>query len=188
MSLKKGAKHLLWRFARPLYRRLQDHAPQEFSIGIATGDSPLALQLPASVANPVLTRHEVTDVPAALVADPFMCHDGERWYLFFEVVNHLSRKGEIGLAISVDAVTWDYQRIVLAEPYHLSYPYVFEWQGTYYMIPEGSAARSVSLYRAAKFPERWVRVGNLLEGQRFADSSMLFYRDKWWLFTDAGVD
>jgi len=188
VKIRKGVKHLVWRFARPVYRRMLRHEPQEFSIGVAIGDSPLALQLPASIANPVLTRHHVTDVPAMLVADPFMCHRDGRWYLFFEVLNHVRRKGEIGLAVSSDAVVWEYQRIVLAEPFHLSYPYVFEWQGTYYMIPEGSGSGAVRLYRAVKFPERWVLAGNLLEGKRYVDSSILRYRDKWWLFTDAGLD
>ena len=85
-----------------LYRRLQGPCPQEFSIGIAIGDSPFALRLRNSIRNPVLTRHDVTDVPAVMVADPFMCRDEEQgcWYLFFEVVNHLTGKGEIGLAVS----------------------------------------------------------------------------------------
>ena len=149
----RRVKHHLWRHAPKLYRRLQGPCPQEFSIGIAIGDSPFALRLQSSIRNPVLTRHDVTDVPAVMVADPFMCRDEDqgRWYLFFEVVNHLTGKGEIGLAVSRDAMVWEYQRIVLAEPFHLSYPYVFRWEGTYYMIPEGSRGGCVTLYRADEF-------------------------------------
>ena len=58
------------------------------------------------------------------------------WYLFFEVMNSKSGKGEIGLAISKDCRAWTYQNIVLKEEFHLSYPYVFESDGDYYMIPE----------------------------------------------------
>ena len=97
MTYSSGAKRLIWRFARPVYRRLQKAAPQEFSIGIAIGDSPWSVRLPKSIANPVLTPDDVTDVPATLVADPFMCQRDGRWYLFFEVVNHLTRRGEIGV-------------------------------------------------------------------------------------------
>ena len=186
----RGVKHHLWRHAPMLYRRLQGPCPQEFSIGIAVGDSPFALRLQNSSRNPVLTRHDVTDVPAVMVADPFMCRDEDQgcWYLFFEVVNHFNGRGEIGLAVSRDAMVWEYQRIVLAEPFHLSYPYVFRWEGTYYMIPEGSRGGAVTLYRADGFPNRWVRVGNLLEGKRYVDSSILHYGDTWWLFTDSGED
>jgi hypothetical protein len=185
-------RHLLWRLLPTLYRRLQKQGtcPQEFSIGMAVGDSPLALRLPYWLSNPVLTHRSVTDVPAVIVADPFMCRDEDDkcWYLFFEVVNHLNGRGEIGLAVSDDAMVWEYQRIVLAEPFHLSYPYVFRWNSTYYMIPERSRGGGVALYRAENFPDRWVPVANLLEGNRYVDSSILRYDDKWWLFTDAGVD
>ena len=53
---------------------------------------------------------------------------------------------------------------MLAEPFHLSYPYVFAWRGEYYMVPECHAAGAVRLYRAAEFPTRWVQVADLLTG------------------------
>lgn len=188
MAFPIAAKRVVWRFARPLYRRMQRPAPQRFSIGIALGDSPWSVRLPDSVANPVLTCDDVTDVPATFVADPFMYEREGRWYLFFEVLNHLTHRGEIGLAVSTDALRWHYERIVLAEPFHLSYPYVFEWQGAHYMIPESGAAKSVRLYRATEFPVRWEWAANLLEGRRYADSSVFFYRDRWWMFADTGRD
>jgi hypothetical protein len=185
--MKRALKKLAWSVAPALYRRALPREGQEFSIGIAVGDSPFALRSPPGIENPVLARGDVTDVPAGFVADPFMWRRGDRWYLFFEVVNHLSRKGEIGLAVSRDALVWEYQRIVLAEPFHLSYPYVFEWDGEHYMVPEGARGKAVVLYRALDFPYRWQRAATLLEGQRYADSSLLFFRDRWWLFTDAGL-
>jgi hypothetical protein len=104
-------------------------------------------------------------------------------------VNDISRKGEIGLAVSDDdAMTWQYQRVVLEEPFHLSYPQVFEWLGAHYMIPESSRGGGVRLYRALAFPERWTYVGTLLHGQRYADASILFHKNIWWLFVDAGLD
>src|SRR5688572_24477234 len=98
------------------------HMEQEWSIGIYVGKSPLDLKPPSDLRNPVLTRHEVTDVRALFVADPFMVSVNGLWYMFFELWNRDSRKGEIGLATSVDGAQWSYQRVVLAEPFHLSYP------------------------------------------------------------------
>lgn len=183
---RRGLKQLLWRAAPSLYRRAQAAPPREYSIGILSGPSPFALE--PGAANPVLTRHQVSDIPATLVADPFMCRAGDQWYLFFEVVNHLTRKGEIGVAVSRDTMSWEYRGVVLAEPFHLSYPYVFEWQGEHYMVPEGSRGGAVTLYRAAQFPMRWTRAGTLLEGRRFADSSIFRHAEHWWLLTDAGAD
>lgn len=53
-----------------------------------------------------------------------VCQDG-RWYMFFEVMNQDSDRGEIGLALSDDGIHWEYSQIVLVEPFHLSYPHVF---------------------------------------------------------------
>src|SRR5262249_51325998 len=126
-----------------------------FSIGIYAGESPFALGPAPGVADPVLTHHDVTDVPAAFVADPFMFHVDGIWYLFFEIMHARSGKGEIGLATSVDGIAWKYRQVVLAEPFHLSYPHVFSWQGDFYMVPESYQAGGVRLYRATNFPTRW---------------------------------
>jgi hypothetical protein len=126
----------------------------------------------------------VTDVPASIVADPFLLHAGERWHLFFEVLNRQSGRGEIGLATSPDLARWKYERIVLAEPFHLSYPQVFEWEGAHYMVPESHQARSIRLYRGDPFPSRWTHVHTLLEGLPFSDATLFRHADRWWLFTE----
>src|SRR5713226_8442616 len=107
-----------------------------WSIGIYTGASPLRLRPAGSAINPILTREDVQDVPAGFVADPFMVQRAGVWNMFFEVLNQATDRGEIGLATSSDGLSWTYQRIVLVEPFHLSYPYVFECQGECYMLPE----------------------------------------------------
>jgi hypothetical protein len=141
-----------------------------------------------NVKNPVLTWENVTDIPARFVADPFMIRANQFWYMFFEVMNRENGKGEIGLAVSDDALNWKYQQIVLAEPYHLSYPYVFEWQHEYYMIPESYMAGAVRLYKATLFPTKWSFAGTLLAGPYYADPSILRYQNKWWLFVDASLN
>src|SRR5262245_6564804 len=157
---------------------------QEWSIGIYIGESPFDLMASETLENPVLTHTHVVDVPARFVADPFMINVDQTWYMFFEVMNRQTRKGEIGLAISKDGRKWTYQQIVLSEPFHLSYPYVFEWNNDYYMIPESHRVESVRLYKALRFPTDWSFVATLLNGKRFSDSSIFFYDRKWWLFTE----
>jgi len=149
-----------------------------WSIAIYTGSTPFNLQ----PAPPVLTRSDVTDIPADFVADPFILHRNRTWYMFFEVMHSDTKLGEIGLATSNDALTWAYDRIVLKEPFHLSYPHVFEWQTHIYMIPEMLRAGAVCLYKALDFPYNWTQVGELLQGQH-ADPSLLRCNDRWWLFT-----
>ena len=149
-----------------------------WSIGIYKGDSPYNLSPAAQVPN--LTRASVTDVPTTFVADPFMIHKGS-WHMFFEVLTR-ANKGEIGLATSDNGLDWSYRQIVLRESFHLSYPYVFEWQNAYYMIPETLGANAVCLYEADDFPTRWSLKAKLIEGQ-CADPSIIRFGERWWLFT-----
>lgn len=184
MAILKGLmKRVLWYFAPGLLAKRWTPAEQEFSIGIYRGDSPVSMKSALDVNNPVLTRRDVRDVPATFVADPFICRANDGWYMFFEVMNGLRHKGEIGLATSEDGIDWHYERIVLAEEFHLSYPYVFEWQNEHYMIPEGGSGGGVRLYKATEFPFRWTCMGRLLDGGVYLDSSIFRYQDKWWLFT-----
>src|SRR5262249_31357746 len=111
-----------------------------------------------------------------------------RWHMFFEVMNWRTGKGEIGLATSKDGLAWRPEQIVLAEPFHLSYPYVFEWMGEHYMIPESYQAGAVRLYQAVDFPTRWAFVGSLIEGRYLVDASIVRWADRWWLFTETNPD
>ncbi len=159
-----------------------------WSIGIYAGDSPFTLGPTPNVENPVLTRDHVLDVPAVFVADPFMIRVESAWYMFFEVMNWRANKGEIGLAISKDGMRWTYQHIVLAEPFHLSYPYVFEWMGSYYMIPESHQAGAVHLYKALEFPIHWSLLGTLLDAPYLVDASIVRHGNKWWLFAETNPE
>ena len=154
--------------------------PRVWSIGIYTGESPLSLRPHSRAHNPVLTRAHVTDVAASFVADPFMVWENGTWYMFFEVLNAATGLGEIGLASSANAIDWEYRQIVLREPYHLSYPYVFQWEGEYYMTPETLTPGAIRLYRAESFPAGWVWAADLVPG-RLADPSPFRLHDRWWM-------
>jgi hypothetical protein len=155
-----------------------------WSIGIYAGGSPFRLSPPPGLRNPVLTRREVTDVDAGFVADPFLVRRGADWWMFFEVKNRQSGLGEIGLAQSADGLRWRYRRIVLREPFHLSYPYVFTWRGSWYMVPETLSPGAVRLYRARSFPLEWGLAGELVAGS-LADPSLFRHAGAWWLLACA---
>src|SRR5215467_3572628 len=164
----------------PTVRSSQTGKPWIWSIGIYAGKSPVRLA-PAGD-NPVISAASVTDVPARFVADPFMLNVDGLWHMFFEVLNNQNDRGEIAMATSRDGHSWQYGQIVMKEPFHLSYPYVFRWQDDFYMIPEALGAGAVRLYRAASFPRGWVHVKDLVPGTH-ADPSIFRFDDRWWLFT-----
>lgn len=153
-----------------------------WSIGIYSGKDPLSLA-PHSLIDdhPVLSAQDVTDTDALFVADPFLVALSRQWLMFFEVFDVATRRGQIAYATSSDGLRWKYERLVLKEPFHLSYPQVFYDEGCYYMIPESAEAGSLRLYRADNFPTQWSLVSELLPGQ-FLDATILRRDDGWYLF------
>lgn len=154
-----------------------------WAIAIYEGSSPLRPFRARGADLPAITAADVTDVPAEFIADPFMVRHGGKWHLFFEVLRRDTEQGDIALTTSADAKTWKYEGIVLDEPCHLSYPYVFNHDGAWYMIPETNELRAIRLYRATSFPKRWTFVADLLKGAPFVDASIVRHDDRWWLFT-----
>jgi hypothetical protein len=151
-----------------------------WSIGVYIGDLPYKFNAPKKVKNPVLTARDITDRKAEYVADPFMVYEQGTWYMFFEVLEARSRKGDIGLAVSQNGLEWRYEQIVLSEPFHLSYPYVFLWNSAYYMTPE-SPEPGIRLYKSVEFPYHWSFAATLIRGD-LADASVFHYKGGWWLF------
>lgn len=160
---------------------------QEWSIGIYQGDSPFELSSNArghdKIINPVLTKEDVTDIEALFVADPFMIDVNSTWYMFFEVKNGYDYGTDLAYAISGDGIKWEYQKVILNELFALSYPFVFESDGNYYMIPETYQTNSIRLYKAINFPTQWQLQEILIEGKDYVDSTIFRYDGKWWIFT-----
>lgn len=172
----------IWKLRLINFARMFVRRRCEWSIGIYLGESLLNFSA-KNIKNPVLTARDITDVQAHFVADPFMVRENGIWYMFFEVLNASDKKGDIGLATSSDALNWTYRQIVLHEPFHLSYPYVFKWENEYYLIPESHQNNSIRLYKATNFPTQWSFVKTLLDGSDYVDSSIFYFNNLWWLFT-----
>ena len=128
------------------------HRESVWSIAIYAGPTPFNLAPIHASNQPVLTPQDISDVRALFVADPFVVRHEDRWYMFIEVLNLVTQQGDIGLATSADGLTWDYEQIVIDEPFHMSYPSVFQHAGTWYMLPETEAAGCVhrSMDRATR--------------------------------------
>jgi len=152
----------------------------QWSIGIYSGTDWRRL-VPQSESNPVLSAESVSDLKAKFVADPFMAREGGRWWMFFETMPVEGGRGVIGLASSEDARHWSYHQTVLAEPFHLSYPQVFLWNGEWFMLPETAERRSVRLYRAREFPLRWEFESELISNA-LLDPTVFHHLGMWWIF------
>ncbi|WP_244817766.1 hypothetical protein [Caballeronia sp. Lep1P3] len=121
-------------------------------------------------------------------ADPFLWRDASGGYhLFFEDLPYATNKGVISHValdpVSKSSESWKAPRVVLERPYHLSYPFLFDYAGDVFMIPETSANRTIEVYRAAPFPDAWVHHATLMEDIVAADTTLFHEAGTWWLFT-----
>lgn len=115
-------------------------------------------------------------------ADPFVLFKNNRYYVFFEELLYKTDKGHISvLEISKDGKALNPVNI-LEKPYHLSYPFLFEYEDKLYMIPESWEAKTIQLYECIDFPYDWKFKMNLMEGLSAADTTLHFQNDTWWLF------
>lgn len=113
-------------------------------------------------------------------ADPFPFeHDGTR-YIFVEDYPHVTRKAVLSVStLDAEGVAGP-PAPILEEPHHLSYPQVFVHEGDIWMLPEGGAGGRLTLYRAERFPDRWVPVANLLDGT-ISDATLLRHDGRFWI-------
>lgn len=157
-----------------------------WSIAVFSTDGIVSAAPPKKkILQPTLHASDVTDAPAEFVADPFIIQYQTEFYLFFEVLNKASGRGEIGVASSTDGHKWNYHKLVLREKYHLSYPQVFIYRNEFYMLPETAEANGVILYKARNFPFEWEVELELFKG-RYLDPSIVNFNDKWWIFAGTG--
>lgn len=117
-------------------------------------------------------------------ADPFQIKVDGKYYIFFE--DYVNDAGRAHISV----VEVDRNGIVsgpteaLKLDCHLSYPFVFEWQGDYYMIPETGERNVVELYRAHSFPFQWKPEKVLLEARSPLDATLIAAEGKWWMFVN----
>ena len=116
-------------------------------------------------------------------ADPFPLHLGTSYYLFFEEFLYSAEKGRIVVSEMPAGGAWSEPRVALEQPYHLSYPCVFSWQGQWFLVPESAANRTIELWRAADFPCRWEYQAALFQHVYATDSTLLEIEGRLWMFT-----
>lgn len=119
-------------------------------------------------------------------ADPFPVKVGDRYFIFFEEWIYEKSKGHIA-AVEVDKkgpVGSPFP--VLERDYHLSYPFLFESEGIHYLLPETAANRTVELYRAVSFPDKWQPAGVILPDVTAVDATIARLGNFWWMFVNIG--
>jgi len=115
-------------------------------------------------------------------ADPFVLMRDGLYYLFIEEKMYKTKKGHISCLILGANGKILSNKIVLEHPYHLSYPFLFEYENQLYMMPESAQNRSLDIYRCVEFPHHWEFVQPLMTDIYAVDATLLERAGKWWLF------
>lgn len=133
-------------------------------------------------------RERITWLPDAgrwrYLADPFGLVRGQALHVFVEAFDYRVKRAVIERhEFARDTLAWRGSRTVLAQPFHLSYPQVFEHGGQTWMVPESYQAGEVALYRATDASlDHWQREAALLGGLPVADASLIEHQGRWWMF------
>ncbi|MCK5810527.1 MAG: hypothetical protein KAH00_05530 [Cocleimonas sp.] len=121
-------------------------------------------------------------------ADPFVVSRDNKNYIFFEELLFERDLGHLCcMELYADGRHSEPVKI-LEKPYHLSYPFVFQYKNEDYMIPESGEQECVQLYKCTEFPYQWTFEKNLLENTQAYDSTVFGYNGRWWLFACIAVD
>ncbi len=120
--------------------------------------------------------------PSDFFADPFLLDSPDGRYILGERLDSATRTGFISCLEVDQRGNVLSERAVMRSSSHLSYPYVFAYDGAWYMVPESAQEKRVILYRALEAPYAWKAVATLIEGVDACDNTLVQHDGRWWLF------
>lgn len=132
--------------------------------------------------NTLASYHVFKGKGNAWYADPLLFEYDNKTYCFMEIMNIMRGIGSIGVAEIRDGRFLKITEII-KEPFHMSFPNVFEFNGSIYMIPETSEKREIRLYKSVSFPYQWEFDRVLVDGVDAVDSTIRIENGMLYIFT-----
>ena len=121
-------------------------------------------------------------------ANPFPVKKDDKYFIFIKECLFKDNKGHIAVIEMDQSGKYSQPVKVLEQSYHLSYPFIFQWQGEYYMIPETAQNRTIELYRCTSFPFEWQLESVLMTDVDAADATLAEIDGLWWMFVNMSLD
>jgi hypothetical protein len=125
---------------------------------------------------------EVASPRGRFWADPFLFARHGKTFCFVEDFVYKERKAHISV-LEISGASVIERGVALKEPFHLSFPFLFEYQGQLFMCPEAAQSGQVRVYRCTEFPLKWEVEKILMDGVSAADTVLFEKGGKWWMLT-----
>jgi len=117
-------------------------------------------------------------------ADPFIIKKNGKYFIFLEEMLYSKEFGYISIIELSDDGKFTKPIPIIEKNYHLSYPFLFEFENELYLI-HGSTDKShsfVELFKCIDFPYKWISYKKILENIPLVDPTIFYQDGKWWLF------
>ncbi len=111
-------------------------------------------------------------------ADPFGFEDGDTSLLLFEEYDQRLRRGKINARTEAGAAV----DVFPGSDFHYSYPFIFEYHGEIYCLPECLESQQLSLYKWNRNRMAFESFKTLFEKIQIADPTLCEIDGMWWLF------
>ena len=126
--------------------------------------------------------HKIPNPKNHFLADPFVIKKDNTHFCFVENYNFKTRKGNIS-AYEISRSGNKNLGVVLDEEFHLSYPFLFEYDNNIFMCPETHEKEEIRLYKCLQFPNKWKFHKTIMRNVAAVDTNIFQFNKKWWMFT-----
>lgn len=128
----------------------------------------------------------ISDKRSIYHADPFGYSFDGKIRIVCEEYGYKTGKGFLtSMEVDEKSLKISGKKTSLEKPYHLAFPYLFDYEGVYYCIPENSEGGNLDLYRFEASEGKLVFERTLIKNLKAVDPVLFEHNGLWWLmFTD----
>lgn len=118
----------------------------------------------------------------SFLADPFLFEiNGDVFCLAEKMDLTQRKKGHIVMALFGMQENYFKWIDAIKEDFHLSFPFIFKFEGDYYMCPETSEISEIRLYKLDISKLTWHFYRTIMRDIKAVDNIIFFKNDLWWL-------
>jgi len=127
---------------------------------------------------------KIKNPPNHFFADPFVIKKQGRTICYVEDYSYKKGIGCISAIELLDGKNYKLLGPIIEEEFHMSFPYIFEYDDELYMVPETSSVNSIRLYKCIEFPLKWEYQKDIMTNIKAVDSIVFEHNKKWWLLNN----